>query len=515
MAIRNSYRERWIWSHLPRYDPSTVRGHEVGGARAQRCIFLYSRVNNTFFYFFFFILLVFSASKDSSKPVDLKTAEFVIKIEAKSNGPLFCEMQFYQRAAKPAVIQSFIAEQKLRYLGVPPFIATGSFENFSREYRFLVMNRYGTDLQKILVQCGGRFAPNATFAVGLRMLDALYFLHENEYVHADVKAANILLGYGGGQDIQSEVYLVDFGLAYRYKVEGKHKEYKEDPRKAHDGTIEFTSVDAHKGVSPSRRGDLEILGYCMLQWLGGTLPWEDNLRSPSYVANSKEKYMKDIPSLINATIPSTDILSIDCMRKYFIAVTELGYETKPNYTRFKDILKYCLTKGGQADEWIIDFSDRATKRGTKRKSAESGSPKAKKIKSPSVPKGPKTPLAKKSPAASKRAPKAKLISSTNQVKVKSPRAKKASKVIAKTKRISSTPPSNKSSKKTQDKSLPAGHSPAKQKNFPMPPPTKSLKANTDAADSNSKGKVTRRRRPNVSLATTAVQTSPGLKRSQR
>ena len=45
-----------------------------------------------------------------------------------------------------------------------------------------------------------------------------------------------------------QVYLVDFGLAYRYSVDGVHKEYKEDPRKAHDGTIEFTSRDAHKGV---------------------------------------------------------------------------------------------------------------------------------------------------------------------------------------------------------------------------------------------------------------------------
>ena len=46
-----------------------------------------------------------------------------------------------------------------------------------------------------------------------------------------------------------QVYLVDYGLATKYQPDGKHKEYKEDPRKAHDGTIEFTSTDAHKGVS--------------------------------------------------------------------------------------------------------------------------------------------------------------------------------------------------------------------------------------------------------------------------
>lgn len=45
-----------------------------------------------------------------------------------------------------------------------------------------------------------------------------------------------------------QVYLVDYGLAYRYSPDGVLKEYKEDPKRCHDGTIEFTSIDAHKGA---------------------------------------------------------------------------------------------------------------------------------------------------------------------------------------------------------------------------------------------------------------------------
>lgn len=41
-----------------------------------------------------------------------------------------------------------------------------------------------------------------------------------------------------------QVYLVDFGLATKYSND---KEYKPDPKKAHDGTIEYLSRDAHKG----------------------------------------------------------------------------------------------------------------------------------------------------------------------------------------------------------------------------------------------------------------------------
>ena len=45
-----------------------------------------------------------------------------------------------------------------------------------------------------------------------------------------------------------QVYLLDYGLVYRFSPDGNHKEYKEDPKRKHDGTIEFTSRDAHNGV---------------------------------------------------------------------------------------------------------------------------------------------------------------------------------------------------------------------------------------------------------------------------
>ena len=165
-------------------------------------------------------------------------------------------------------------------------------------------------------------------------LEAMEYLHEREYVHADIKGSNLLTGFAEGSQHKVgivtkyfalyftllydavppsylQVYLVDYGLAYRFNPDGRHKKYQEDPRRQHDGTIEFTSIDAHKGVSesscllvsetlamdscllplgPSRRGDLEILGYCLLQWACGRLPWEDNLENKPYVATQKVRW---------------------------------------------------------------------------------------------------------------------------------------------------------------------------------------------------------------------------------
>lgn len=52
------------------------------------------------------------------------------------------------------------------------------------------------------------------------------------------------------QDYSSvlQVYLADYGLSYRYCPDGVHKQYKENPKKGHNGTIEYTSLDAHRGL---------------------------------------------------------------------------------------------------------------------------------------------------------------------------------------------------------------------------------------------------------------------------
>ncbi len=62
-----------------------------------------------------------------------------------------------------------------------------------------------------------------------------------------------------------QVYLVDYGLAFRYAPDGKHKEYKEDPRRCHDGTVEFTSRDAHKGVC-----EYDTWGWAIMGTLSAT-----------------------------------------------------------------------------------------------------------------------------------------------------------------------------------------------------------------------------------------------------
>lgn len=96
------------------------------------------------------------------------------------------------------------------------------------------------------------------------------------------------------EESQDQIYLLDYGLASKFLTSsGEHKPYCIDERKAHAGTILFCSRDAHKGV-PSRRSDLESLGYNIIYWLTGDLPWSRDIDNPEIVAKKKQRAMSNI-----------------------------------------------------------------------------------------------------------------------------------------------------------------------------------------------------------------------------
>ncbi|XP_075003877.1 serine/threonine-protein kinase VRK2 isoform X2 [Calonectris borealis] len=299
--------------------------------------------------------LIYLASPQIHVPVE-DDAVHVIKVEYLENGPLFSELKFYQRAAKQEHIRKWMNLKKIRCLGIPVFWGSGLAEYKGKSYRFMVMERLGEDLQRIFEGCGSRFKKETVLQLGARMLDTLEYIHENEYVHGDIKAANLLLGYTNPH----EVYLADYGLSYRYCPNGNHKQYQENPRKGHNGTIEFTSVDAHKGVAPSRRGDLEILGYCMLQWLCGKLPWEQNLKDPVAVQTAKTKLMDELPDSVMEWGSSGSSCSEISM--YLACVSGLAYDEKPKYQALKKILLDGLKSSGTRYDGPLEFSAAACTR---------------------------------------------------------------------------------------------------------------------------------------------------------
>ena len=70
------------------------------------------------------------------------------------------------------------------------------------------------------------------------------------------------------------VYLIDYGLAKRYKdpKTGMHIKYKDG--KSLTGTARYASVFTLMGIEQSRRDDLESIAYSLIYLFRGELPWQ-------------------------------------------------------------------------------------------------------------------------------------------------------------------------------------------------------------------------------------------------
>lgn len=267
----------------------------------------------------------------------------VIKIEPHGNGPLFVEMHFYMRNAKSDEINNWRRQKKLSGFGMPQYIASGSHEYKNTKYRFVVMDRYGTDLWKLFEANNKKFPEHTVYKIALQIINILEYIHHKTYVHADIKGANLLLDLKSGD----QVYLVDFGLASHYTTQ----DYKLNPKKAHNGTIEYTSRDAHMGV-PTMRGDFEILGYNMILWLCGSLLWEKDVSDPVAVQKQKEKAFENIPEFLNkcfnGSVPKTIL-------EYMTLVASMKFNDTPNYEKFRKIITDGLKRLSHKPDGKLEF----------------------------------------------------------------------------------------------------------------------------------------------------------------
>ncbi|XP_038618186.1 inactive serine/threonine-protein kinase VRK3 isoform X4 [Tachyglossus aculeatus] len=214
--------------------------------------------------------------------------QFSLKLDGKDSR-LYNEQNFLQRAAQKAAVAKWKKLHAVPLLGIPHCVGLGLHAG---KYRFLVFPSLGRSLQSAMEDLGSPVLTEKTaFQVSCRLLDALEFVHENEYVHGDISADNVFVSPAD----PTQVTLGGYYYAFRYCPGGKHVRYQEGGRTPHEGTVEFISLDAHKGVGPSRRSDLENLGYCLLKWLSGSLPWSSRLEDAAVVMAQKERQPADVP----------------------------------------------------------------------------------------------------------------------------------------------------------------------------------------------------------------------------
>lgn len=213
------------------------------------------------------------------------------------------------------------------------------FYHYGREsgYAALVMQRLGASLYKI--RSKRALSQTSILMVAIQALKRIEMLHTAGYVHRDITPSNLLIGYKN----PCQIYLIDFGLAKRYKDKDSHEHISFRSDKVLCGTRVFCSSNADFGRELSRRDDLEGLGYCLLYLFHGKLPWT-NVGDDGRRGRMKRRSVDELCSRMSYAF-----------KYYFTYVRSLDFSDKPSYSYLTDLFNTALKAEGIQDDRNFDW----------------------------------------------------------------------------------------------------------------------------------------------------------------
>ena len=257
---------------------------------------------------------------------------YAIKLENKSRSQNLLENEAY--------IMSYLHGKRI------PFIK--SF-GYSGDYNVLVMELMGKSLEEIFENLPiKKMSVNCVGKLGLQMIEILEYIHNKHIIHRDIKPDNFVMGRG---EKSKYLYLLDFGLAKKYRSSTTLKHYPMIKKKNLTGTARYASINALNGLTQSRRDDLEAVGYVLLYFLRGKLPWQG-----LHVKNKEDRYHK-IMEIKRETTPFQLCKGFPKEFETYVEYTRnLEYEQDPDYKFLKNLFNNVLKEDKNSDniyDWDI------------------------------------------------------------------------------------------------------------------------------------------------------------------
>lgn len=174
------------------------------------------------------------------------------------------------------------------------------FDRIDNKCNYMVMEFLGPSLSDLFNYREKSFSLSTVLLLAIQMLSRLEYVHDNGYIHRDIKPENFLMGLN---ENSNTLYLIDFGLSKRYKEKGtnNHIQYRENRNLV--GTARYASINAHLGIEQSRRDDLESVGYLLVYFMLGKLPWQSKNEKGKDPNKIKEKKLMITPEMLCKKLP--------------------------------------------------------------------------------------------------------------------------------------------------------------------------------------------------------------------
>ncbi|WKY16816.1 hypothetical protein Q1695_001434 [Nippostrongylus brasiliensis] len=215
------------------------------------------------------------------------------------------------------------------------------------DYNVMVMELLGPSLEDLFNFCQRKFSLKTVLLLADQMITRIEYIHERDYIHRDIKPDNFLMGLGKRGNL---VYIIDFGLAKKYRdSRSQHIPYREN--KNLTGTARYASVNTHRGIEQSRRDDIESLGYVLMYFNRGTLPWQ-GLKA----ATKRQKYDKISEKKISTSVEELCASYPEAFASYLRYSRTLGFEDTPDYGHLRQLFRNLFHRQGLRYDYLFDWN---------------------------------------------------------------------------------------------------------------------------------------------------------------
>ncbi|CAI0419934.1 unnamed protein product [Linum tenue] len=216
------------------------------------------------------------------------------------------------------------------------------------EYNVLVMDLLGPSLEDLFNFCSRKLSLKTVLMLADQMINRVEFVHSKSFLHRDLKPDNFLMGLGRRAN---QVYIIDFGLAKKYRDTSTHQHIPYRENKNLTGTARYASMNTHLGIEQSRRDDLESLGYVLMYFLRGSLPWQ-GLRA----GTKKQKYEKISEKKVSTSIEALCRGYPTEFASYFHYCRSLRFDDKPDYAYLKRLFRDLFIREGFQFDYVFDWT---------------------------------------------------------------------------------------------------------------------------------------------------------------